>query len=200
MDENNLYTEQQPVVTKKKKSPLLFIIPVVIVAFLVVFFAVPPVLSNSLASKGHYDTAVKLISINPIYKTKKQSLEAEQYVYKCFKQIKNTYKDPDSISIRDLSIYEYKDDKNGDANMSVITLTANNSYGGKAFEYLLYDNNKDNVIGSTSDLDKDYSEYDDDDEQQEEIVTTLINSYALIGTKKDVDIDYKRLNKAIKSI
>ena len=199
MDENNLYQEPlQPI--KKKKSPLLFIIPVVIVAFLVVFFVVPPVLSNSLASKGDYKKAISIVKLNPIYKSKANDLQAEYYAYDCMKQCKDEFKNPDSIKIRDVTVYDYS--KN-DTKLSVTTIRvqAENGFGGTTISYINYNNIKKKYIGYTDNLDQtDYSLDDDIILQQRAISAKLIQIMENNFTKRDVHIDINRLNKAVKSI
>lgn len=203
MDENNLYTEQQPVVTKKKKSPLLFIIPVVIVAFLVVFFAVPPVLSNSLASKGDYKKAISVVKLNPVYKSKAKELKYENYAYSCLKDVKRYFKNPDTISIRNVDYY-YSNDREAvteEMFCSIIELSAQNGFGGNTFSYYLYDNLHNQFIGYTNDLTKTVPTSADN--QEEQLQCTTADSIQLIKTKctkRDVHIDIDRLNKAVKSI
>lgn len=201
MDENNLYQEPlQPI--KKKKSPLLFIIPVVIVAFLVVFFVVPPVLSNSLASKGDYKKAISIVKLSPVYKSKARELKYEGYAYDCMKQAKQYFKNPDSISIRNVNSYYVSNksqyDKYLDA--TIIELTAQNGYGGNTFSYLFYDNVYKSYYGLTYDLDKtEPNDYDNEEEVTECKIAQFIND-AMELTKRDVHINIDRLNKAVKSI
>lgn len=202
MDENNLYQEPlQPI--KKKKSPLLFIIPVVIVAFLVVFFVVPPVLSNSLASKGDYKKAITVVKLNPVYKSKARELKYEGYAYDCMKQDKKNFRNPDSISIRDVNSYyvtsKSQSDKYLDA--TIIELTAQNGYGGNTFAYLIYDNVSKRYFGVTYDLDKtEPNAYDNEDKIDECNIARIINNVTNNLTKRDVHINIDRLNKAVKSI
>ena len=199
MDENNLYQEPlQPI--KKKKSPLLFIIPVVIVAFLVVFFVVPPVLSNSLASKGDYKKAISIVKLNPVYKSKARELKYEGYAYDCMKQCKDQFKNPDSIKIRDVTVYDYSKD---DTKLSVTTIRvqAENGFGGTTISYINYNNIKKEYMGYTDNLDQtDYSLDDDIIVQQRAISAKLIQTMENNFTKSDVHINIDRLNKAVKSI
>ena len=202
MDENNIYQEPlQPI--KKKKSPLLFIIPVVIVAFLVVFFVAPPVLSNSLASKGDYKKAISIVKLSPVYKSKAKELKYEGYAYDCMKQAKQDFKNPDSISIRNVNSYYVSNKSQSDKyiDATIIELTAQNGFGGNTFTYLIYDNVDKSYYGETNDLDKTEPDaYDNEDEISECTVAHLINNAMKYLTKRDVHIDIDRLNKAVKSI
>lgn len=206
MDENNLYQGQQqeplqPI--KKKKSPLLFIIPVVIVAFLVVFFVVPPVLSNSLASKGDYKKAISVVKLNPVYKSKARELKYESYAYDCMKQDKQDFKNPDSISIRNVSSYYVSNKSQFDKylDITIIEITAQNGYGGNTFAYYYYDNMEKAYSGPTYDLDKtEPNDYDNEEEIIECRVAKAINYVTEHFTKRDVHINIDRLNKAVKSI
>ena len=202
MDENNIYQEPlQPI--KKKKSPLLFIIPVVIVAFLVVFFVVPPVLSNLLASKGDYKKAISIVKLNPVYKSKARELKYESYAYDCMKQAKQyyTFKNPDSISIRNVNSYHASNKSQSDKyiDATIIELTAQNGYGGNTFTYLIYDNVSKSYWGETNDLDKTEPTSDDEGEINECLVAQFINSITEYS-KRDVHINIDRLNKAIKTL
>lgn len=208
MDENNLYQGQQqeplqPI--KKKKSPLLFIIPVVIVAFLVVFFVVPPVLSSSLASKGDYKKAISIVKLNPVYKSKARELKYESYAYDCFKQSKQyfNFKNPDSISIRDVNSYYVtnKSQASKYIDVTIIDMAAQNGYGGNTLGYFLYDNVSKSYYGNTDDLDKTEPDASDNDEEINKCaVAQFINKATKILTKRDVHINIDRLNKAIKTI
>ena len=209
MDENNIYQGQQqepfqqPQPIKKKKSPLLFIIPVVIVAFLVVFFVVPPVLSNSLASKGDYKKAISIVKLSPVYKSKARELKYEGYAYDCFKQLKQTFKNPDSISIRNVNSYYVSNKSQYDKylDVTIIELTAQNGYGGNSFGYLVYDNVKKTYAGLTYDLNKTEPDASDNEEEINECsVAQAINTAMKYLTKRDVHINIDRLNKAVKSI
>lgn len=201
MDENNIYQEPlQPI--KKKKLPLLFIIPVVIVAFLVVFFVVPPVLSNLLASKGDYKKAISIVKLNPVYKSKARELKYESYAYDCMKQAKQDFKNPDSISIRNVDSYHVTSKTQPDQYLdaTVIELTAQNGFGGNTFTYLIYNNESKLYFGETNDLDKtEPDDYDDENEISECNVAQIINALAE-HPKRDVHINIDRLNKAVKSI
>lgn len=202
MDENNIYQEPlQPI--KKKKSPLLFIIPVVIVAFLVVFFVVPPVLSNSLASKGDYKKAISIVKLNPVYKSKAKELKYEGYAYDCMKQVKQYFKNPDSISIRNVNSYYVtnKSQASKYIDVTIIELTAQNGYGGNGFDYLFYNNVTKSFLGQTYDLNKTEPDASDDEEEIKECdIAGIINWATTSLTKRDVHINIDRLNKAVKSI
>ena len=66
------------------------------------FLVAPPVLSNSLASKGDYKKAISIVNV---YKSKAKELKYEGYAYDCMKQVKQDFKNPDSISIRNVNSY-----------------------------------------------------------------------------------------------
>ena len=173
-------------------------------AFLVVFFVVPPVLSNSLASKGDYKKAISVVKLNPVYKSKARELKYESYAYDCFKQSKQyfNFKNPDSISIRDVNSYYVtnKSQASKYLDVTIIDMAAQNGYGGNTLGYFLYDNVSKSYWGNTDDLDKTEPTSDDEEEINKCLVAQTINNATKILTKRDVHINIDRLNKAIKSI
>lgn len=145
----------------------------------------------ALMDEGDYAAASKMlkkVSEHPDFKELQEMITAESWIWTCINNLKPVMKNPRSLQINSVEIYEPYDDG---AEYPVIILceSGQNGFGGYATSYTVYDDEDLSLFGSTSSL-------SDPDDFNEMLIVAIIEGYRKT-TEIRYEYDLNRINKLL---